>query len=147
MCVCAPSGVLLYKHCFKKYVTSLDKHEEVCLKTVCVTVYIYIYICYFSLCSPETRAIPSTLCNAATMRHMFFSKRLKTYGSGKTTQSNRSLLVTGRATCCPLSISMKWKTKSLKASGLTRRAKRLLHDKRAHNEIREKPCGHSAVST
>jgi hypothetical protein len=45
-----------------------------------------VYICYCSLCSPETCTIPSTLCNAATMRQMFYSKRRKTHRSRKTTQ-------------------------------------------------------------
>jgi len=31
-----PSGVFLYKRCFKKYLSpALDKHEDVCLKTLC----------------------------------------------------------------------------------------------------------------
>jgi hypothetical protein len=35
LCVCTLSGAFLYKHIFKKYLSSqLDKHEEACLKTL-----------------------------------------------------------------------------------------------------------------
>jgi hypothetical protein len=103
-----------------------------------------VYICFCSLYSPETCTIPSTLCNAATMWQMFYSKRRKTYRSGKTTQR---IAFNFYWVELPAVLSVcEVGNKGVKASGLTRRIKCLLHDNSAHNEIREKPSGHSAVS-